>query len=157
MIRLSANSETVTIKELKAHTKVTDSQLDTEIEETDMISLAPNFNNIETLPVLLGLNPAEQQDVKYALFLNDMQTAMFLALRLWRKANPGAATYRNLVKILLRMGDNGITIATEVCKFSASIEGKHHISHLLVSTVGDVLISVLCAHCFNISTQSGRL
>ena len=62
----------MTIEEVKARTKVTDSQLDTEIEETDMISLAANFNNIETLPVLLGLNPAEQQDVKYARTLNDI-------------------------------------------------------------------------------------
>ena len=109
--------KTVTIEELKDRTNVTDSQLDTEIEETDLLSLAAYFNNIETFPVLLGLSPAEQQDVKYALVLNDMQTAMFLALRLWRKANPDAATYRALVEIVLRMGVNGTAIAEEVCKF----------------------------------------
>ena len=103
----------------EAHTNVTDSHLDMEIEETDLLSLAAYFNNIETFPVLLGLSPAEQQDVKYAFVLNDMQTAMFLALRLWRKANPGAATYRALVEIVLRMGVNGTAIAEEVCKFSA--------------------------------------
>ena len=47
------------------------------------------------------------------------------ALRLWRKASPGAATYRALLEIVLRMGGNGMTIATEVCKFAASIGGKH--------------------------------
>ncbi len=41
----------VTIEELKKRTKVTDSQLDTEIEETDMIDLASHFDNIETYPV----------------------------------------------------------------------------------------------------------
>ena len=125
----------MTIEELKDRTKVTDSQLDSEIEEADLLSLAVYFNNIETVPILLGLNPAEQQDVKYAFFLNDMQTAMFLALRLWRKPNPGAATYRALVEIVLRLGVNGTAIAEEVCKFSApkceyhkqvtSIQGVH--------------------------------
>ena len=115
----------MTIEELKDRTNVTDSQLDTEIEERDMILLAAYFNNIETFPLLLGLNPAEQQDVKYALVLNDMQTAMFLVLRLWRKANPGAATYRALVEIVLRMGVNGTAIAEEVCKFSA-LKCEHH-------------------------------
>ena len=33
----------MTIEELKTRTKVTDSQLDTEIEETDMILLAAHF------------------------------------------------------------------------------------------------------------------
>ena len=115
----------MTIEELKDHTNVTDSQLNTEIEEADMIFLAAYFNNIETFPLLLGLNPAEQQDVKYAFFLHDMRTAMFLALRLWKKANPGAATYRALVEIVLRMGVNGTAIAEEVCKFSA-LKCEHH-------------------------------
>ena len=115
----------MTIEELKDRTNVTDSQLDTEIEEADMIFLAAYFNNIETFPLLLGLNPAEQQDVKYALVLNDMRTAMFHALRLWRKANPGAATYRALVEIVLRMGVNSIAIAEEVCKFLA-LKCEHH-------------------------------
>ena len=117
--------KTVTIEELKTRTKVTDPQLNTEIKEIDLLSLAVYFNSIETFPVLLGLNPAEQQDVKYAFFLEDMQTAMFLALRLWRKANPGAATYKALVEIVLRMGGNGVPVATEVCKIAASIDGKH--------------------------------
>ena len=127
--------KTVTIEELKDRTKVTDSQLDSEIEEADLLSLAVYFNNIETVPILLGLNPAEQQDVKYAFFLHDMQTAMFLALRLWRKPNPGDATYRALVEIVLRLGVNGTAISEEVCKFSAlkceyhqqvtSIQGVH--------------------------------
>ena len=49
------------------------------------------------------------------------------ALRLWRNANPGAATYslRALVEIVLRMGVNGTAIAEEVCKFSA-LKCEHH-------------------------------
>ena len=131
----------MTVEELKARTKVTDSQLDTEIEARNMVLLAQYFRDVETLSELLELTPADQQNAKNATLQFDVQTGVKKALGLWRKANPGAATYWNLVKILLRMGDNGITIATEVCRFSASIEGKHHISHQLmyiVSTVSGV-------------------
>ena len=115
----------MTIEELKDCTKVTDSQLDTEIEEADMILLAKHFDNVETLSVQLRLTPADRQDVRNTEFLLGTQTAVDKALRLWRKANPGAATYRTLMEIVLRMGGNGVTIATEVCKFAASIDGKH--------------------------------
>ncbi|XP_064389602.1 NACHT, LRR and PYD domains-containing protein 3-like [Halichondria panicea] len=64
---------TVTIEELKECTKVTDSQLDTEIKMTDMIVLATHFDNIETYPVQLGLNPAEHQTVRSLSFQYDIQ------------------------------------------------------------------------------------
>ncbi|XP_064400862.1 uncharacterized protein LOC135346998 isoform X3 [Halichondria panicea] len=108
---------TVTIEELKERTKVTDSQLDTEIEETDMLDLADHFDNVETYPAMLGLSPAEQKDVKYALFLNDMQTAMFHTLKVWRQHNPGAATYRALVDIVLDMRME--ELATYICQSAA--------------------------------------
>ena len=115
----------MTIEKLKASTKVTDSQLDTEIEEADMILLAKNFDNVETLSVQLRLTPADRQDVKDAKLQYNTQTAVDKALRLWRKANPGAATYRALVEIVLRLGVNSTAIAEEVCKFSA-LKGEHH-------------------------------
>ena len=121
----------MTIEELKDYTKfnVTDSQLDTEIEERDMILLAPYFKvKLETLSVQLGLSPAAQQDVKDTKLQYDNQTAVDEALRLWRKANPGAATYRALVEIVLRMGVNGTAIAEEVCNIAASTDGKYIIS-----------------------------
>ncbi len=108
---------TVTIEELKERTKVTDSQLDTEIKETDMIILAAHFDNVDTYPVQLGLRPAEQSDIRIAQLVNGTQTAMDKALRLWRQHNPGAATYRALVMIVLRTGK--VDVATEVCKFLA--------------------------------------
>ncbi len=108
---------TVTLEELKECTKVTDSQLDTEIEETDMFDLADHFDNVETYPVMLGLSPAEQKDVKYALFLNDMQTAMFHTLKVWRQHNPGAATYRALVDVVLDMRME--ELATYICQSAA--------------------------------------
>ena len=116
----------MTIEELKDRTNVTDSQLDTEIEERDMILLAAHFKvNIETLSVQLELTLADQQDVEDVAFRFKTQTAVDKALRLWRKANPGAATYRALVEIVLRMGVNGTAIAEEVCKFSA-LNCEHH-------------------------------
>ncbi len=96
---------------------MTDSQLDTEIKEVDMLDLAAHFDNMETYPVMLGLNPAEQKDVKYAWFLNDMQTAMFHTLKVWRQHNPGAATYRALVDIVLDMGMEAL--ATYICQSAA--------------------------------------
>ncbi len=105
---------TVTIEELKERTKVTDSQLDTEIKETDMIVLAAHFDNIDTYPVQLGLSSAEQSDVRIAQFVNGTQTAMDKALRLWRQHNPRAATYRTLVMIVLRMGKE--ELASKICQ-----------------------------------------
>ena len=115
----------MTIEELKEHTNVTDSQLDTEIEEADMILLAVHFDNVETLSVQLRLSSADRQDAKDMAFRFDIKTGVDKALRLWRKANPGAATYRALVEIVLRMGVNGAAIAEEVCKFSA-LKCEHH-------------------------------
>ncbi|XP_064400738.1 NACHT, LRR and PYD domains-containing protein 3-like isoform X2 [Halichondria panicea] len=106
-----------TIEELKERTKVTDSQLDTEIKKTDMIVLAAHFDNVETYPVQLGLNPADHQTVRSLSFQYDIQTAMDKALRLWRQHNPGAATYRALVIILLRMGKEAL--AFKICQSAA--------------------------------------
>ncbi len=103
----------MTIGELKERTKVTDSQLDTEIKETDMIILAAHFDNVETYPVQLGLDPSERRDVTIIASNYDTRTAMDKALRLWRQHNPGAATYRALVKIVLRMGKEAL--AFKIC------------------------------------------
>ncbi len=110
---------TVTIEELKERTKVTDSQLDTEIEETDMIVLAAHFDTVDTYTVQLGLSPAEQSDVTNSQLANGTQVAMDKALRLWRQHNPGAATYyRALVDILLRIEKEELAI--KICQFAAA-------------------------------------
>ncbi|XP_064400854.1 NACHT, LRR and PYD domains-containing protein 3-like isoform X2 [Halichondria panicea] len=109
---------TVTIEELKEHTKVTDSQLDTEIEKRDMLDLADHFDTVDTYAVQLGLSPAEQSDVRIAQLANGTQIAMDKALRLWRQHNPGAATYRALVEMLLRKGKEAL--AFEVCQSAAA-------------------------------------
>ncbi len=93
---------------------MTDSQLDTEIKETDMIILAAHFDNVETYPVQLGLDPSERRDVTITASNYNTRTAMDKALRLWRQHNPGAATYRALVMIVLRMGKEAL--AFEICQ-----------------------------------------
>ena len=114
----------MTIEELMTHTEVTDAQLNSAIEVRDMILLAPYFRDVETLSEQLGLTPANQQNAKNASLQFDVQTGVKKALSLWRRADPSAATYRKLVEFVLRMGGNGVRIATEVCNIAASIEGK---------------------------------
>ncbi len=104
---------------------MTDSQLDTEIEETDMIDLAAHFDNVETYPVQLGLSPAEHQTVRSLSFQYDVTTAMDKALILWRQHNPGAATYRALVMMLLRMGKE--KVARAVCQSVRAIPNETYI------------------------------
>ncbi len=105
----------MTIEELKERTKVTDSQLDTEIEETDMIVLADHFDNIETYSTLFELTDSKKQDVIDEKIRYDTQTAMSLAMKLWRRRNPAAATYRALVEIVLSL--RKVDVATKVCEF----------------------------------------
>ncbi len=107
----------MTIEELKKHNKVTDYQLDTEIEVTDMILLAVYLDNVEVYPVQLGLYPAEHQTVKYLSFLHDVRTGMDYALKQWRQHNSGAATYRALAGLLLRI--NKDEMAAKICQFLA--------------------------------------
>ncbi len=122
----------MTIEELKERTKVTDSQLDTEIEETDMIVLAAHFDNVDTYAVQLGLDPSERRDVKITASNYDTRTAMDKALRLWRQHNPGAATYRALVEMLLRMGR--AEMAIEFCQ-TVTAKCKHVILHINYGSV----------------------
>ncbi len=106
----------MTVEELKERTKVTKSQLDTEIEETDMIILAAHFDHIGTYSTLFGLKNS-QQDVIDEKIRYDTQAAMSLAMKLWRRRNPAAATYRALVEIVLSL--RKVDVAAEVCEFLA--------------------------------------
>ena len=82
-------------------TQVNDIQLDTEIIEHDLYVLAGCFDNYNDYLPKLGLTPAEQADVRRVEFLErSHQSAMREALRLWRKQNPSAATFRTLLTIV---------------------------------------------------------
>ena len=108
---------TMNIEELKAHTKVTDCQLNRTIQEEDMFELAAYFDNVENYLVHLGLNRSQQTDVKALAISRGTQTAMSHALRLWRQPNPFNATYRTLVEILLLLDKQAV--ALEVCDYLA--------------------------------------
>ncbi|XP_064400734.1 protein NLRC3-like isoform X2 [Halichondria panicea] len=106
---------TVTIEELKERTQVTDSQLDTEIEDTDLIILADHFDNIETYSTLFELTNSKKQDIIDEKMRYNTQAAMSLAMKLWKRRNPAAATYRALVEIVLSL--RKVDVATTVCEF----------------------------------------
>ena len=110
--------KTVTIEELKTHSKVTDSQLDGQIQERKLLKLSAHFDNVESYLVRLGLTPSQQTDIKDLALRRGTQIAMSEALRLWREPNPYAATYRALVEVLLDLGKG--KIAMEVCNYLTS-------------------------------------
>lgn len=112
----------MTIDHLKECTKVTDIQLDTEIEEADMQIVACEFNNPEVYSRLFELPSSEQQDVKEKKFFQNNQSAMALAMRLWKYHDPSVATYRSLVMFVLSMGEYNVairicTLLAKNCKY----------------------------------------
>ena len=111
-------SKTVTIEELKVRTKVTDSQLDSQIQERDLYKLSALFDNVESYLVHLGLTPSQRTDIKDLVFRRGTQIAMSEALRLWREPNPYTATYRALVEVLVDLGKGEVTV--EVCNYLRS-------------------------------------
>ena len=108
----------MTIEELKAHAKLSDSQLNCPIQEKDIVILSAHFDNVESYLAHLGLTPSQQTDIKDLAFRKGTQNAMTEALKLWREPNPLKATYRALVEVLvdLRKG----TVAVEVCKYCST-------------------------------------
>ncbi len=89
-------------------------ELNKEIETREFIVLAAHFDCLEIFMEPLGLIPAQQADVRNRQFLNGTQVAIAECLSLWQRSNPSAATYRALVKLLLRM--RKYDIASKVVK-----------------------------------------
>ncbi len=115
--------KTVTIEELKERTKVTDSQLNGQIDEKDMLELSNHFGNVEDYILYLELTPSQQRDVRDLAVRRNTQSAVAEALRLWRKRNPFAATYRALIEIVLNAneGQLAIDIFQHLCRSSSFI------------------------------------
>ncbi|XP_064384751.1 uncharacterized protein LOC135333672 isoform X2 [Halichondria panicea] len=88
--------------------------LNNEIETTEFLYLAAHFDNVIMYSQMLGLNRSQQASVRQLLVLYDMQTAMMECLSLWQRSNPAAATYRTLLKLLVRM--KKYNIASDVFK-----------------------------------------
>ena len=107
--------DTMTLKNLIDKYSMNSDQLDCEIEDRDIIILAGYFDNVEYYLDVLGLAPAERNDVKRKLAVDGTQIAMRDCLSLWRQHNPSTATVRALVKILLSLKKE--EIASKVCMY----------------------------------------
>ena len=105
----------LTIEQLRRETGIDDSQLATTIREEDIIKIAGYFGYVETYLDKLGLEPAQQADVKDIVHTRNTAIAMAEALRLWCQPNPYTATFRALLEILLdlRRGD----VAVRICQY----------------------------------------
>ncbi len=77
--------------------------LNNQIETKEFVILADYFDSVRKYPVALGLTASQQADVRLLQVSDDTQTAMMECLSLWQRSNGSAATYRALVKLLLRM------------------------------------------------------
>ena len=107
---MSSGASGLKIEELKERTKVTDSQLDEQIGQKDMLKLSAYFSNVQDYMTYLELTPSQQRDIKDLVFRKNTQSAMAEALRLWGKPNPPAATYRALIKIVLKANEGQLAI-----------------------------------------------
>ena len=104
----------MTIKTLKRKTRVTDEQLDTRIEETDLPKLSLYFNNThDGYLEKLGLSSGQQTDVKSHAFVHGTQAGMLLALKYWLDRVLAEGTFRALLLILISLdkGDVAIKVA----------------------------------------------
>ena len=113
----------LTIEKLKRETGVDDSQLATMIRQEDINKIAGYFGYVETYLDKLGLEPAQQADVKDIVYTRNTALATAEALKLWCQPDPYAATFQALVNILLdlRRGD----VAVRVCQYITEEVPKH--------------------------------
>ena len=101
-------------------TKVTEAQLDTEIQRVHLQEIAKHFGSWEKFVVEFKLTEAEKADVKVCVNTKGHENGMFTALSLWIKKRP-LSTYRDLLDILLRLAEGDL--AYEVCKIG---EHRNH-------------------------------
>ena len=112
--------DTYTIEGVKRDTGVTDTQLDTEIQEKDIYILAGYFETVNKAIFLpLNLVPADRGDVKRIANQEGTQAAMAHALGIWRRVNPARATFRTLITIVLEHLKDG-DLAREIAAYAAS-------------------------------------
>ena len=105
----------MTLRELSEKYVISNEQLDSEIEDRDMIMLAHYFDNVEYYLSDLELTPAEQTDVRMKKVSEGTQIAMYHCLSVWKQHNPSTATLRTLLEILLSLKKE--ETASNVCKY----------------------------------------
>jgi len=90
---------------------VDDYLLDTEIPELHLYNLAGCFDGYDDYMDHLGLNRAEQSDVRKTYVMKDStQSAVAKALRLWRQRDPSTATFRELLKIIQNLVGKALVV-----------------------------------------------
>ena len=105
----------VSIEDLKKRTGITDTQLDTEIVECNLQILACRFDHFGGYLDKLDLTRSARCDIRKVNLLEDNQSAMREALRMWITKNPFAATYRKLLEIVLSL--EKFQVATDICYY----------------------------------------
>ena len=111
-------SRVLTLEELCERYGVSDTQLDQQIDLKNIQLLAGCFDDFETYMDALGLAHHQQTDIRDFQFRRGTKIAMAEALKYWYEPNPSNATYRALLKILLKL--KKASVAAEVCKFLAT-------------------------------------
>ncbi len=108
----------LTINDLKMESRVTDAQLDAVTTDRDTLYIAQFFEDPMIFVRSIGLSVSEQIDIRMLKHQRGAQAAMNETLRIWIKNNPYAATYRQLVRIALSIGQGGV--ALKLCKYIAN-------------------------------------
>ena len=108
-----ADTERLTIEDLKLKIGVSDKQLDERIDVQNLHNLAGYFDCVENYLDKLELTASQQTDVKDLAYCKNTTIAMAEALKLWCQPNPFSSTYRALLEILLdlRRGDVAIKVS----------------------------------------------
>ena len=112
-------------------------QLDSEIEDKDIIILADYFDDAEYYLSVLGLSSAEQTDVRSKATKGN-RIAMNHCLLLWKQHNPSTGTLRTLLEILLRLKKEDI--ASKVCKYYCPTHKQLQQSALICELGYDALV-----------------
>ena len=102
----------LTVEILKNKVRVTDTQLDAQIEEKDIVLISPSFENADDYLEMLDLSPAEKTDVRNK---PNTEARVKCALITWRQRNPVAATFRSLLEIALSLSKGDV--AVKICEY----------------------------------------
>ena len=107
----------VTLQELKDHTGVTNKQLQLQCSDDHLEKIAPKIGNWTSYAFMLKLDEWQIQAVRVNQDLNYLHKIMEV-LKMWKKNNVQNATYLNLVRGCLKVGDG--VVAANVCELAIS-------------------------------------
>ncbi len=99
---------------------LTDKQLNSEIEDSDILYVAEYFDGVKIYSSAMGLTPAEQADVNRLYRNEGTQVAMTECLIIWKRHNPYAATYKAVLELLLGLRKD--KIADDICQHLTQCE-----------------------------------